>query len=241
MHTHADHTGPAPTETILVDGPTTITDGPAENPRPPADREADRGQPMIAARTLGWTMAGVIVAAVIGAITIWLMSQQADPLAPAPAQPQESRGQGGTINGNGNVVTNTYSEFQQQAPPGASIEQLQRAAEKYADVPPPSSPAAFRVVNTGDMGLKVRTSGATDGVQIGSAAQDAVVWVNCRATTDFDPVLDDQTGASWFLIRWPSTVPGSSFRNSEPGGPAQGWIYAGYTLPAGHNGQVPSC
>lgn len=140
MHTHADHTGPAPTETTRVNDPTTTTDGPVENPHPPADREADRGQSMIAARTLGWTTAGVIVAPVIGAITIWLMSQEADPVAPAPAQPQESHGQGGTINGNDNVVPNTYSEFQQQAPHAASIEQLRRAVEKYADVPPSRSP-----------------------------------------------------------------------------------------------------
>lgn len=33
--------------------------------------------------------------------------------------------------------------------------------------------------------------------QIGSAAQDIMVSANCRATTDFDSVLDDQIGESW--------------------------------------------
>lgn len=185
-------------------------------------------------QTLLWTAAGVVVAGVIGVITIALMVQ-----SPAGAQ---VTGGGTAISGStGVTVNNDFVTFQQQAPSGSSPAEVRAAAQRYTDVAPPAGPAPFRVVDAGEKGLKVRTTGTLEGTQVGSAADGAVLWASCRAVTDFDPVLTDDIGAEWLLVQWPTAVPGSEFRNSEPGSPERGWVYAGYTVPAGHNGRVPEC
>ena len=171
-------------------------------------------------RSLLWTAAGVVV-------------------APDHAPATQPINQNGTAATGGTVINNSgYLNFQQQVPPGTSDADVRSAASAYANVAPPADgPAPFRVVDTQDLGLKVRTTPTTQGVQIGSAANATTLWVDCAATTDFDPVTTDGVGPRWLRVHWPATT----FHNSDPESPDQGWVYAGLTVPAGHNGQVREC
>jgi hypothetical protein len=141
------------------------------------------------------------------------------------------------------VINKTgYLSLQQQVPPGASDAEVRKAAAGFAGTPPPGDgPAPFRVVDTEEKGLKVRTTPDLAGIQIGSAANGTTVWADCAAETGFDPELRDGAGPRWLHVRWPDTKPGTTFRNSDPANPLQGWVYAGFTVPAGHNGQIRPC
>lgn len=186
-------------------------------------------------RILLWTAAGVVVAALVALIT----SISAD-AGPAPG----STGQTGTAQTGGTVINNNngFLNFQSQVPPGTPDADVRAAAATYATTPPPvGGPAPYRVVDTQELGLKVRTTPDVDGVQIGSAANATTLWVDCVAITRFDPVVTDNVDARWLRVRWPTTTPGTAFHNSDPGSPQRGWVYAGLTVPAGHDGKISTC
>jgi hypothetical protein len=139
-------------------------------------------------------------------------------------------------------VVNNYNDFTDQAAATSNAGEIRALAEDYADVEPSGDgPWPYWVLVSPD-GLKVRTSGDHDGKQIGTAANENTVWAECRIETDFDPPSRNDVGPIWLRIRWPNEEVGTSqFFNSEPNAPHRGYVYLGYTVPAGHNGAIPPC
>ncbi|GAA1704117.1 hypothetical protein GCM10009745_59530 [Kribbella yunnanensis] len=108
------------------------------------------------------------------------------------------------------------------------------------DAPAAPAPYQFVVVDTGKLGVKVRTGPETSDMQFGSAGNRSILWVDCQVRSSFD--ADPTTGAGpvWLKVRWPNTT-GTEWANSQPRDPARGWVYRGYAIPAGHNGDIPAC
>ena len=96
-----------------------------------------------------------------------------------------------------------------------------------------------------DAGVRVWTIPAKSGRQpIGRASLGSIVWVDCYVENDFHPQVpqDDDVGARWLRIRWPTTFISTEFvRSSLPTDQFVGYVYAGYTLPFTHNGKIPTC
>jgi hypothetical protein len=139
-------------------------------------------------------------------------------------------------------VVNNYNDFTDHAESTSNANEIRALAEDYADVEPSGDgPWPFWVLVSPD-GLKVRTSGDDDGEQIGTAANENTVWADCLVETDFNPPSRNDVGPMWLRIRWPNDGVGTSdFLNSGPSDPHRGYVYLGYTVPAGHNGGIPSC
>jgi hypothetical protein len=191
----------------------------------------DRGARMamkISHKTLWWTAAGVLIAGATLVVT----------LRPGGGGHNTTQTQGGSNNVQvgGNLVQQFKDEVQ-----GLTREQAEEAARKYANVPPPvGKPAPYLVVGAPHH-LWVRSSGTATGHHIGAAYDGSTVWADCTATTDFDPDGTDDTAAVWLRIHWPTDKPNDNLRNSQPGDRYAGWVYTGQTLPAGHNGAIPTC
>lgn len=107
--------------------------------------------------------------------------------------------------------------------------------------PPAKGPYQYVVVGTSDLGLKVRTGPDLYDSQIGSAGNRSIVWAECQKRSGFDADPSMKVGPVWLKIHWPSNTPGTQFANSEPKNPVQGWVFRGYAIPAGHNGNIPAC
>jgi hypothetical protein len=195
-------------------------------------RKAGQPDEPIVRQTLLWTILGVI-ACIVG-VAVAVMS---DGVPTAPASGTQSA----HISGNNNTVNN-FQEFEQKLGGQTDEARVRAAAREFVDVPPGAEgPWPFVVAGVGDVGLIVRTSGERSGRQIGSAGNGATVWAQCLLDTGFNPSGTNRQGSSWAMIRWPNRVPVRTFFNSAPTDPAQGWVYVGYLVPAGHNGHIPDC
>ncbi|MEU4396778.1 hypothetical protein [Kribbella sp. NPDC023855] len=117
----------------------------------------------------------------------------------------------------------------------------QKLAPTSTAPPTGNGPYLFVVIDTADLGLKVRSGPRAKDQQIGTSANRTVVWADCEQKSDFDPDPSLDTGPRWLKIHWPNKTPGGQFFNSEPGAPAQGWVHRGYVIPAGHNGNIKPC
>jgi hypothetical protein len=54
-------------------------------------------------------------------------------------------------------------------------------------------------------------------------------------------IVSGDTGPKWLKVRWPNTRPSTENFQSEPAHTTFGYAYAGYTVPYGHNGNLPRC
>jgi hypothetical protein len=106
--------------------------------------------------------------------------------------------------------------------------------------PPAVGPYQFVVVETGKIGLKVRSGPGAKDEQIGSTGNRSIVWAECQQTSDFNADPSMNIGPIWVKIHWPATT-GTGFANSQPKDPANGWVFRGYLVAAGHNGNIPAC
>lgn len=106
--------------------------------------------------------------------------------------------------------------------------------------PAADGPYPFVVVDTGSIGLVVRTGPEKNDEQFGSAANRSILWVDCQRRSSFDPAPTLNAGPVWLKIHWPKTT-GTQWAKSQPKDPAQGWVYRGYTIPVGHDGSIRSC
>lgn len=99
------------------------------------------------------------------------------------------------------------------------ITNLVDSGEEKKDPPEPEVEASgdlpYRVVNTGQLGLIVRscpdeTCGCTgiDCEQLGAAADDTILWVVCQEDTEFVPA--GLTEGPWYRIRWTIDSGGTS-------------------------------
>jgi len=102
-------------------------------------------------------------------------------------------------------------------------------------------PWPFTVGDVGPLGLIVRSAGDETGTQVGSTSETLTLWADCVQNTGFDPRPDTGAGPLWYRIRWPTDQPGKDFLTSSPVDRYRGWVYAGFVVPSGHNGQLPEC
>jgi len=218
---------------------------PPDDSQPPRNSDGHRDRRFriagfrVAKRAMQWTAAGVVVAT--AAIVIPILFREPSPELPGGQSGTQS---GGNITGNNNDnnVFKNYQIFQEGLSSDANAEQVRQRAKRFSNVKPvPPGPWPFSVVDVGDLGLKIRSSGTKGGQQIGSAAENTAVWADCVLLTDFTPPAENMVGPRWIRIRWPNNVPTRAYFNSEPSNPFEGWAYAGNLVPAGHNGEIPSC
>ena len=196
----------------------------------------------ISRTTLRWTVGGVIVAvvAIVVSIVLW-----ADTDSAAVAHTQTQSGQHNTQLDNGGIVNNgtmsiTPEQFAQQVQT-MSVPQARQLALQYARIAPPATgPAPYTIVGA-PHDLFVRSSGTADGFHIGAVSNGVTVWADCQMTTSFDPDQTDDTGSVWLRIRWYTNQPNDALANPQTSGGFPGWVYAGFTVPAGHDGKIPTC
>lgn len=183
-----------------------------------------------------WTAAGVIVAGVGVIVTIVLSGQSSN-----GGDVQQSGSNNQQADDGGVVVgRDLVQQFTQEAR-GRTRAEVEEIAKRYAGVSPKSGePAPFLVVDA-PRHLWVRSSGAVGGQHIGAVFNESTVWADCLDTTGFDPDQTDRFGDVWLRIRWHTDKPNNDIASSQPSGRYQGWVYAGQTLPAGHNGKIPQC
>jgi hypothetical protein len=147
-------------------------------------------------------------------------------------------GQVGVTN-NCEVLVEQLDEFSARARNEA---EFRREVAKASTGPPQGSgPWTYVVVGTGDLGLKVRSNGEQDGVHVGGVTNQSILWVDCVATTSFEPDPVINAGAKWLRVRWPNQRPSKEWFSSAPGDKYRGYAYVGYTIPYGHNGNIPAC
>lgn len=119
--------------------------------------------------------------------------------------------------------------------------QFRSEMAKVSTAPPPAQgPYQYVVVDTGELGLKVRTGPELNDEQFGSAGNRSIIWAECQLRSNFNADPSMKVGPVWLKIHWPHTT-GTQWANSQPKDPAQGWVFAGYVIAAGHNGTIPTC
>ena len=222
---------------------------PPDGSQPPRNSDGHRDRRFriagfrVAKRAMQWTAAGVVVTTATIVIPILFSAIVITILSRLPGG-QSGTQSGGNITGNNNDnnVFKNYQIFQEGLSSDANAEQVRQRAKRFSNVKPvPPGPWPFSVIDVGDLGLKIRSSGTKGGQQIGSAAENTAVWADCVLLTDFTPPAENMVGPRWIRIRWPNNVPTRAYFTSEPSNPFEGWAYAGNLVPAGHNGEIPSC
>ena len=115
----------------------------------------------------------------------------------------------------------------------ADVESELKAMPSASLPPQGAGPWMFIVHGTHDLGLYVRDGFAMKDHRLPgepTLAEGTAVYVDCRMDDGF---VADRAAAEvgrWYKIRYPEVADSGDF-----------WVYAGYTLPVGHNGQVPEC
>lgn len=143
----------------------------------------------------------------------------------------------------------TIQQQADQASKGETPQQIKdHVARLPQERPTPPGPWPFLVYNTllpsgAEYGLKVKTAPSVTGQQVGSASSGSVVWADCYVFNSFNPEVgtDADVGPKWLRIHWPANAPGTAFALSSPTDSFLAYVYAGYTLPFTHNGQIPIC
>lgn len=163
--------------------------------------------------------------------------------------PQQTSAGGCAQVGNNNTCSLQQQavEIGQEAKDDQQLKEL--VARNSQNPPTPPGPWPFLVYNTADrltgdeIGLKVKAAPSVEGMQTGSVASQSLVWADCLVINEFNPVLESSAdvGPRWLLIHWPTNLPGSTFMKPSPNDPFLQYVYAGYTLPFTHNGQIPLC
>ncbi|GAB3985830.1 hypothetical protein V1634_29535 [Plantactinospora veratri] len=192
-------------------------------------------------KSLYWTAAGVIVAfaGVIAPIVFASCSSGERGGSQVQSGTGNQQAQHGGLNAGRDIVIQS-DEFKRNVH-GQTREQALAAAEKYQSVDPDEGKPAPYLIIDAPRHVWVRSSATATGYHIGAVFNEAIVWADCSGTSEFDPVLTDETGGSWLRIRWHTDQPNDHIASSQPSGRYAGWVYAGLTLPAGHNGRIPQC
>lgn len=81
------------------------------------------------------------------------------------------------------------------------------------------------------------------GEQVGSTPPGSPVWADCFVMNDYNPEVGSSVdvGPKWLRIHWPIDTPATMYNRSSPQAPFLEYVYAGYTLPFTHNGNIPQC
>jgi hypothetical protein len=186
------------------------------------------------------------IAAIIVAVALAIYSNSSDPgrsrQPPSSINVNQSAGQGS----NQCVQFGDKSQCIQQLDEiSARLKDDERFKDQVQKLsiadPTGSGPWQYVVIFTDVRGLKIRTTNDQRGTQIGTAANRSVIWADCLSISKFDPDPVMKAGPRWLRIRWPNRTPTTKFFNSEPGQKVRAYAYSGYTIPYGHNGNIPPC
>lgn len=192
--------------------------------------------------TKQWTAIGAVAAVVAAVIAVVALSNSGND---RDTTIKDSSIGGGSPNGCANIGEGTQNCYIEQVQDLASSSEavIIAAAREAVDVrPTQEGPWPFYVVRTAPIGLKVRSSNVEEATQLGGIANLSSVWAWCQATSDFDPVPDDDVPGLWLQIAWDHQEPNTTdYFQSEPGADGRAWIYAGFTVPTGHSGDIPEC
>jgi hypothetical protein len=98
------------------------------------------------------------------------------------------------------------------ADPDEAIEQ-----EIYRDTPPEGEgPWPFTVLYDDGQGLFVRSGPERDDYRIGFSHHATTVWVDCVASSSFDPAPSLDAGPTWYQVHWPNDERSEDAFGSEP-------------------------
>jgi hypothetical protein len=190
----------------------------------------------ISRNTMIWTAVGAVAAVLALIFAIAVQSKDKNP-------PDRNTANGGVCAQAGNYNTCTVSERLSDIKARAEDDKsFRQEASKFSGVDPATTgPWPFVVLDTDVRGLKARSSDEKDGVQIGSAANRTVLWVDCASTSSFDADPATGSGPRWLRIKWPNSEPTTQFFTSEPGQTGYAYVFRYYAVPLGHNGQIALC
>lgn len=173
---------------------------------------------------------GIVVVSLVGLLELYVNRPRQDPrLNDANC----------AVHGEANVVKCS----DETEVPGQSVDAILRAdARRFVNVPPTGQgPWPFAVVGTFDVGLKVRSTNAADGKGLGGLAPHHIAWAVCQHRSAFDPDPTTGTGPIWLKVKWEQQEPSTAFFDSDPSATATAWVYRGFLIPVGHNGNIPDC
>lgn len=189
--------------------------------------------------TRGWTAVGAVAAVIAVAIGARSLFAGGGEDRSTTVDVEEAGGDGAT------QICTQVGACEQiiESLEGASEREVIEGAREAADTAPTSEgPWPFYVVKTAPLGLKVRSTNVVEAAQLGAVGNLNPVWVWCRSESSFDPVPHDEVDALWLQIAWDHQQPNETeYLNSEPDAEGRAWVYAGFTVPVGHNGEVPEC
>jgi hypothetical protein len=208
--------------------------------------------PKRTSRTLRWTVVGAIATiagTIVAIITLFGSPKDDAPRSPAPTTGPITQDQGCINLGTGNTceITQAADEVSKNA---ADAAQLREAVARVSQgLPQGRPPWPFIVYDTrdgagNDIGLKIKAEPSMGGAQIGSARGRSILWADCYVMNNFNPVSGrtrNDVGPKWLRIHWPTSEPGTSFRDASATDNFTGYAYAGYTLPFKHNGSISVC
>jgi hypothetical protein len=191
-------------------------------------------------KILAWAgVAAVIIAAIITASALVISRDNS-------AAGSDNDNKVSVDDGGGNCINNGTGG-QQNCYSSPTTERDSRSVDQP---PQGAGPWAFAVKDTvvdgTDVGLLVRVCNKQDCgcggghcAKIGIALNASTVHAMCQEDSGYN---GNDTSSVWLKIKWPSNAPNSMQPfSSSPDDPYWGWVLAKYTMPAGHNGKIPTC
>jgi hypothetical protein len=144
---------------------------------------------------------------------------------------------------NGEQFSGQACEYEAQLPDPEETDEaeVRTAAEEFLDTPPVGDGPWPFVVTGSEIGLKVRSTNTREAEQLGGMAELHTAWVICQQQSDFDADPGTDAGPLWYQIGWTQQEPSTGYFESTPNTDQTAWAYAGYLVPSGHNGDVPTC
>jgi hypothetical protein len=208
------------------------------------DRELQRKAAVATERSYPWVRWGVIVA-VIGVVA----TVAGVVVACQPQQPGQhiDGNTGPVVVGDHNSVTVQQAVERAENVAGEDDSKFKEELKKApgaGEPPAGDAPWPYAVVDTGTDGLLARDGNVAKASPVGNAANRALIWVDCVATSDFTPPMvtgDNNVGPKWAKVRWRNLKLPTDRGISDPKESQTAWMYLGALASIGHNGQVPSC
>ena len=176
-----------------------------------------------------------VIAAVVAVLTLVVMVWQPG------GSPFDNRGGNNCSQHSSCTITTEVKQILQNPGADDATVRKQLLDAGRGRKPTGTGPWPFVVLDTGEVGLEVRNDPGRPGRQIGSLGARTIGWVDCQIRNDFDPGGGSNPGPVWYRLRWPTNRQGVKFQNSQPSDTFRGWGYAGYLVPAGHDGSIPPC
>ncbi|SEC98119.1 hypothetical protein SAMN04489727_5854 [Amycolatopsis tolypomycina] len=209
------------------------------------DHELERKAHIAADKGFPWVRWGVIVAIIGVAVTVVGVVAGCQPREPGTRIDGDNNGP--IVNGDNNVVNIQAATERAAEVAGTDDTKFKEELKKLpgaGERPASSAPWPYAVVDTGTDGLLARDGNVAKASPVGHAANRALIWVDCIATSDFTPPMvtgENNVGPKWAKVRWRHLAQPTDRGISDPKQPQTAWMYLGALAPIGHNGQIPAC